>query len=232
MRIQFAITAALVASPFAASAAETFLKYPEAVAAAKAKGGDVVLFVDWPNHAPDSAAVRQVFAAPEFRKSFGESTVWGVYEYTESTTKEEKKPAKGEAPEDAPWNLPAVQVIDPDGRVFATAEGLKADTVRAVMAKIPGLLESRRKRDALWTKARAATGVERANLFGAGLDLMPQEHAEARKDIVGEIRKADPKDASGYIFKYTFDASDFHEKTVDSLIKKKNTDEVLALVDE
>lgn len=232
MQIHSAILAALVASPFTATAAETFLKYPDAIAAAKTKGGDVVLFVDWPNRAPDSAAVRQVFAAPEIRKPFGESTVWGIFEYTESTTPPEKKPAKGEVPEDAPWNLPAVQVIDPDGRVFASSEGLKAETVRAVMARIPALLDTRRKRDALWTKARAASGLERANLFGTGLDLMPQEHAEARKDIVEEIRKADPKDASGYVFKYTFKASTFHEKMVDTLIKAKKTDEVLKLVDE
>ncbi len=232
MHIHSIILAALVASPFAATAAETFLNYPEAIAAAKAKGGDVVLFVDWPNRAPDSAAVRRVFAAPEIRKPFDESTVWGIFEYTESTIEPEKKPAKGEVPEDAPWNLPAVQVIDPDGRVFASSEGLRAGTARAVMAKIPALLDTRRKRDALWTQARAAGGLERANLFGAGLDLMPQKQAEARKDIVEEIRKADPQDASGYAFKYTFRASEFHDKTVNPLLKANKTDEVLKLVDE
>jgi hypothetical protein len=232
MRIHFVLTAAFVAAPFVARAAEPFLNYPEAVASAKAKGADTLLLVDWPDRAPDSAAVRRAFASSEVRTPFGERAVWGVFEYTESAAKEEKKPAKGTTPEFTPWNLPAVGVLDPDGHVFAVAEGLRANTVRSVLSQIPALLDTRRKRDELWAKARATAGVERANLFGAGLDLMAQPQAEARKDIVEEIRKADPKDASGYHFKYTFDASSFHERTVDALIKEKKSAEVLALVDE
>lgn len=232
MRIQFLITAAFVAAPFAARAAEPFLDYPEAAAAAKAKGADIVLLADWPGRAPDSAAVRRALGSTEVRTPFGDRVVWGVFEYTETTVVDGKKPAKGTTPDFTPWNLPAVEVIDPDGRLFAAAEGVRADTVRSVMASVPALLETRRKRDELWTKARAAKGVERANLFGAGLDLMPEPQAGARKDIVEEIRKADPKDASGYLFKYTFDASAFHEKTVDKLLGEKKADEVLALVDE
>lgn len=232
MRIHFLITAAFVAAPFAGRAAEPFLNYPEAVAAAKAKGADTVLLLDHPGRVPDSAAVRAAFAAPEVRKPFGERAVWGVFEYTESVDPAAKKPGKGATPDITVWNLPAVAVLDPDGRAFAVAEGLRAGTARHLLAKIPALLDARRKRDELWVKARAATGVERANLFGAGLDLMGQAQAEARKDIVKEIEKADPKDASGYGFKYTFDGNAFHEKTVDRLLKEKKGAEVLALVEE
>lgn len=233
LRLSFfaAFATALSLCSLEARAAETQFSYEKAVATAKEKGVDVILLADAESNTPDSSAVRRAFNSPALRKPFGDNVVWCLYEYPESTSKTFKKPDKGQAPEVSPWNLPAIMVIDPEGRVFALAEGLRSKNAAATLKKIPSLLDARKKRDALWKKASSAKDAERANLLGAGLDVMPASRAYSRKDIIDEMRKADPQDTTGYIFKYTLDGNQFHQHSVDALIKAKKTGELFALVE-
>lgn len=233
MRIPFILTAALVAAPFAARAAGEFLDYPAALAAAKASGKDILVLADGPGWAPDSGRVRAALASDAARRSLGDRVLWGVFEYESAGAPDAGKPAKkkGAEPEVAPWNLPALLVVDPEGRVGAMAEGLRHDSVGGVLSRVPALLDARKRRDDLWAKARAAAGPERAKLLGAGLDLMPLDRAVERKDIIDDIRKSDAKDSSGYLLKYTFDASAYHEGRVDKLIAEKKVGELLAGID-
>lgn len=212
------------------AATPLFHDYPAALEAAKASGKDILVLVDGPGWAPDSAEVRKVFTSAGARSRFGDRVVWSLIEQHDTGEAPEKK-GKPVEPEVNPWNLPALLVIDPAGRVGAVAEGIRAKTAATILSRVPSLLEARRKRDDLWTRARAASGAARAQLFGAGLDLMPIDRAMERKDIAAEIRKADPKDTTGYGLKYTFDGNAFHEKEVNALIRDKKYDELKKVMD-
>lgn len=233
MRIShFTAIAFSIVTTVAASAAEPlFLDYPAAVAAAKSSRKDILVLVDGPGWAPDSAEVRKVFVSSGVRSRFGDKVVWSLIEQSDTGEAPEKKPGKPVEPEVNPWNLPALLVIDPDGRVGAVAEGVRAKTASGILSRAASLIDTRKKRDDIWKRARAATGSQRAQLFGSGLDLMPLDRAMERKDIIDEIRKADAKDATGYLAKYTFDPGAFHEKQVDPLIRAKKYDELTKLLD-
>ena len=210
-----------------------FLDYPAALEQAKATGSDILLFQDGSDWASESAALNAALASPVARARLGRRVIWARLDNPDLG--EPGKDSKVPVPDVTPWNLPALQLIAPDGRTQVVAEGLTAAKVPGVLAAIPGALDARVRRDALRAKAESASGVEKARLLGAFLDSLPLSLAQGRKDIREAIRKADPKDESGYTFKYDFDAvgaSSFHEHKIGKLLREKKYDEALAEANE
>ena len=104
---------------------------------------------------------------------------------------------------------PRVALLDCEGRAVACENkprrGLTAATLAA---RIKELQAVREKRDALWARAEAAQGPERAELLRQGLDAMGfanwAGNDNGYKPVHDKIRAADPKDESGAVRWLTF----------------------------
>ena len=159
---------------------------------------------DW---SPKSREVTR--AAEHLSKSSAEPVLWCVQDEREEMTEEEKKLPK---PPGAVWNIPAIQVVSPDGHTVFLSEGVSRDTLPAVVKQAVEAVKQQNKADALWEKAAAASGANAAALYGEGLQQLPPYAARERKDILEKIRKADPEDTRGMHFKYTFNHLPYIEK--------------------
>ncbi len=150
---------------------------------------------DW---SPKSMEVAR--AAEEFAKG-NDSIIWCVYDEKNNMTEEElKRPT----PPGTIWNIPAVQVVTPDGYLVYKAEGVSVKGIASVAKKAEEAVTRQKKATELWNKADGMSGTEAAALYGQGLDLLPQYAASERKDILNKVKKADPKDTKGVNTRTTF----------------------------
>lgn len=205
---------------------------------AKEANKDMVVFCDGSNWCRSAAAAGAAVSTPAARALLGDAVLWARHDQPELTSAEVKAMPKdagkkdaGAAPDFIVWNIPALLLVDPRGFTFAAIEGINGDNATAVLVKIKDQLAKRGQRDALWDQAGKTEGAAKAQLLGRGLDLMPENTAAQRKDIIDALKKADPEDVSGYVFKYTFSPSGFHEGTVMKMLGEKNPQGVIALVD-
>lgn len=225
---QFIPIFVMAASSFHARAAD-FVTYSEASATAKQAGRNYVVFYQGPSWLSETAQVTRLLADPAVRKQIGGVDQWAAIP-AEALSNEEVKKTKIK-PDFIPYDLPAFALVDPEGKAFAVTEGVTAANFPQAIKALAAAAPTRERRDALFEKARKASGLERTKLFGQGLDQVQFRFSSQRKDILSEIAKADPNDASGYTFKYTFHASAFHERVAAKLIKEKKQAELFALVD-
>ena len=218
----------------------SYIAYADALSQASGSGRDIVLFVDGSNWSAAAGRVREALASAGLRRSFGDKVIWAridqpemsVAEWDESQKPDNKAKANGrQEPNYTAWNIPALLLLDSSGKVFRAVEGVTTDSLARNLAELKGAMADIEKRDERWTQARGKTGREKATLLGEGLDCMPMNLATERKEIIEQIKAADPDDASGYLLKYTFDPSQFHEGVVMKLIQDKAYDKVFALVD-
>lgn len=233
---------ARLALPLFALAAAPFLRaadlpdYPAALEQAKTSGKDVLLFEDGSGWSAESPALNAALAAQNVA---GGRVILARRDnpnrLTPLTEAERNAERSRPKPDFESKNLPALVLVAPDGHVYAYAEGLTAARLPAALSHLGSRLDLRPRLDALRKKADAATGVERARLLGAYLDSLPFELATRRKDIREILRKEDPKDDTGYTFKYSFDqsgASSLLEGVVLKHIWEKKYDEALAVCNE
>ena len=113
---------------------------------------------DW---SPKSREVTR--AAEHLSKSSAEPVLWCVQDEREEMTEEEKKLPK---PPGAVWNIPAIQVVSPDGHTVFLSEGVSRDTLPAVVKQAVEAVKQQNKANALWEKAAAASGANAAALYG------------------------------------------------------------------
>ena len=220
----------LLAYPVAAMAAPAgFGTYQDVRAAAKAGPSDFVVFYAGPDWRPESAEVVRGLEAPGGRGALSRLTGWASLAAVDLTEENLKK--LPERPDFSPYDLPALALADADGRTFAVAEGLTAANLPQALKALAAAIPVRERRDALFEKAKSAKGSGRAKLYGQGLDQLPFRFSAGRKDILTEIRQADPDDASKYTFKYTFSAGGFHESVTEKMIAEKKHAELFSLVD-
>lgn len=99
---------------------------------------------DW---SPKSREVTR--AAEHLSKSSAEPVLWCVQDEREEMTEEEKKLPK---PPGAVWNIPAIQVVSPDGHTVFLSEGVSRDTLPAVVKQAVEAVKQQNKADALWEK--------------------------------------------------------------------------------
>jgi len=204
--------------------------YPEIHAAAQQAGGDFAVLFVGPDWLPETAAVRGALDQPATTAALTNIVGWA------SVPAEALAPGNVEKlnpkPDFTPYDLPALALVDAAGQTFAVAEAVTARNLPQAIKALAAAAPARARRDALFAKARAASGVASARQFGQGLDQIAFRFSSQRKDILAEIQKADPVDASGYTFKYTFNASGFHERVTQKLIAEKKQAELLAQVDQ
>jgi hypothetical protein len=110
---------------------------------------------------------------------------------------------------------PRIALMDREGRAVACENKPRLYPTPAALAqRVKELRAVREKRDALWTKAEAAQGPERAELYRQSLDAMGfanwAGNDNCYKAIHDKIREADPKDESGAVRWLTFGADPRH----------------------
>lgn len=159
---------------------------------------------DW---SPKSREVTR--AVEHLAKDSADPVLWCIQDEREEMPEEEKKLPK---PPGEIWNIPAIQVVSPDGNTVFLSEGVSRDTLPSVMKQALEAVKQQEKAAALWEKADSASGANAAMLYGEGLQQLPPYAAAARKDILEKIRKADPEDTRGMHFKYTFKHLPYMEK--------------------
>lgn len=220
----------LLAMPFPLSAAPAgFGTYQDVRADAKARAADFVVFYGGPDWLPETAAVTRALEAPGGRASLSGLTGWAFFAAGDLAPEPlDKLPLK---PDFSPYDLPALALADADGHTFAVAEGLTATNLPQALKVLSAAIPGREKRDDLFAKAKPAKGVNRAKLLGQGLDQLPIRFSAQRKDVLADIKSADPDDTTGYTFKYTFNAGSFHESITEKRIAEKKQAELFSLVD-
>lgn len=228
-RFIFPFALALAFLPLPARADATFGEYSAVLDGAKQAGRDFVVFYEGPSWQEESSAVARELNGASRRDRLPKASGWAAIP-AGALAEEEAKKLKVK-PDFTPYNLPALALVDGGGRTYAVAEGLTPANLPQALESLAAAGPARERRDGLWEKAKAASGAERAKLFGQGLDQMDFRFARGWKDILAEIQKADPSDASGYGFKYTFHAATFHEKTTGPMLEAKKQDELIALVE-
>ena len=155
-------------------------------------------------------------------------TVFLEFGRPELATDEEKKAfeaAKGSLKIGDPKSYPALQLLDSQGRLYATICG--PELIYGKEAELVELLKTHQTAMQQGTKLLAqadkATGQERAKLL-AKAALLPNYNAPPK--TVDEISKLDPKNETGYVERLKFNPHHFAMK-----LYNKTPDEVLAEVD-
>jgi len=130
-------------------------------------------------------------------------------------------------------NYPAFFLFDSKGRLYGRFDGVSAgSSSREISKRILELQEKRKQRDTLWAQAEKATGTQKAELLGQGLDLMGMGlgHKDVYKPIFEDIKKADSQDASAYIRKYGFNLKAI-ENQAKKLVGENKQEAAIAYLD-
>ncbi|MCK5001077.1 MAG: hypothetical protein KAS23_16150, partial [Anaerohalosphaera sp.] len=128
---------------------------------------------------------------------------------------------------------PAVFLLDKDARLYGQINGIQHDVNSSDLAEqMLKIHEKRKQRDSYWQKAESSTGIEKAELFGKGLDAIGVGlgHKGVYKPILEQIKKADPDDKSYYARKYTFNAGTYKNEAL-KLAGEKEFDQAIELLD-
>lgn len=104
---------------------------------------------------------------------------------------------------------PRIALMDRQGRAVASENRPRSGLTPATMAaRVKDMRTIRERRDALWARAEAAQGAQRAEWLRQGLDVMGfanwAGNDKCYASIHEQIRAADPKDDSGAVRWLTF----------------------------
>lgn len=226
---------ALVVS--AASARAELTDFASARELAKSSGKDLVVLCVGSGWLPETERLRAAFEKAA-EAAEGGNAVFAVYDDAAGLSGEERKKL-GALPV-AVWAYPAIVYADSEGRPIDRRERVSGKTVAGAKNFAETLGKRRAARDAFWKKAEAATGRERAELIGKGLDAVlgdfpgkkMRDFAGKYRAAIDEMKRADADDASGYHFKYTFWYLPFMENVILKNCAAKNFAANYAYADE
>lgn len=182
--------------------------FTTALEQAKSTKAPIAVFLHGSDWNKTGETMLKAWNDPRFTDVAGKDLVMVSIDRKENPGEAEKAAAKRNEACQPPYrSLPAVALYDDEGRLVATRSG--AAEIKE-SGGLPATVKSMRAvltdRDNLWKRAAGSSGVQRASLYGAGLDRMNQGLGPKNiyQPVLDEIRKADPNDQSGYVGKYTF----------------------------
>lgn len=208
----------------------TAADWPEAVAKAKDQGKDIALLLDGSDWSPVATSFRtQVVGSTAVRNATAKTHVWVTIDSPERETEATKQLAeRNRAFEFRPWNIPAVALADPQGRVYASVAAMDARDSATLLAKLGEAQSAVGRMRAKLTAAEKLTGDRKAAAIGAALAEIDLGLARGQfKGLVQEMAKLDPNDTSGWRLRYEFDDLSFLEGTVLKLCDQKKPDEAV-----
>ena len=129
--------------------------------------------------------------------------------------------------------FPTLMLCDSGGRPYAEA-GFPDEMNPASMLKLlDSQLELKSARDAAFAKAEKATGLEKAKLLIAALELVPETCvSSAYGETIDEIAKLDPEDTTGFVRKARAEKAFAElESEFGELMGKEQIDAAIGLVD-
>lgn len=209
--------------------------WEEAAAAAKAQGRDVAVHLDGSDWSPVAASFRnQVLGAPSVRDALAKGHVRLTLDFPERPSEAAKAlEARNKAFGYRPWNLPGLALADERGRVYGYIPAMEARDAPTLLARVNALIAARQRMRAQLGAAEGQQGERRADALGKALAEIDLDLARGHfGDLVREIAKLDPKDATGWRLRYEFNDLAFLEGTVLRLVRDKKTDEALREIDQ
>jgi hypothetical protein len=181
---------------------------------------------DW--NKPGEAAAK-TWNDPRFVEAAGSTTLLVSIDRKESPNDAEKEAAKRNDKCQPPYrSLPAVALYDCEGRLVSVRSGMnEIQAGGGLSASVKAMHAVLNDRDTLWKRAAGSSGVQRASLLGGGLDRMNQGLGPKNiyQPVLDDMKKADPKDDSGYVGKYTFSRDALLGMVMD---KAKNNEQAAA----
>lgn len=215
-----------------ADAAIKAVSVAEAQEQAKKTNSDYVVFVygkGWDHLSTQYKA--RVWDQPETQAQLEPNTLVCEIYLAENPTEEEQNAQKerNKGFGETVRSYPSVFMFGKDGSCYAALGGKDnlPNNSNAVARKMAQLQRLARKRDAIMAQAGKAEGVQKAKLIGTAYDLPNLRHNN--KEMLKEIKKADPDDKSGYVRRLSFSAWDLHQY----LDKEKfSKEEALKVMDE
>ncbi|MFM2170294.1 MAG: hypothetical protein RI957_523 [Verrucomicrobiota bacterium] len=219
---RFALTLMCCTAAFAVQRAAD---YPEAQRLAKEHAADIVVLVIGSDWNPSSRRYASTWNDGAFADTLPPETILFCWDKIENP--DEAAKILGVKNKDCPAavrSIPGLALIDKDGRLVGTRNGVQELGEPSQLIKhVKNLLTTRVQRDASWKRAEQLQGVNRAEAFGQGLDVMKQQlgHRKAYEPILQEMKKADPEDKSGYIGKYQFPGADLAPHVLSAYVQKK-----------
>lgn len=209
--------------------------WEEAAAAAKAQGKDVAVHLDGSDWSPVAASFRtQALGAASVRDALAKGHLPVTIDSPERPSEAAK--ALGERNKALgfrPWNLPGLALADERGRVYGYIPAMEARDAAALLARVNPILAARERMRSHLGAAEGQQGERRADALGKALAEIDLDLARGQfGDVVREIAKLDPKDATGWRLRYEFNDLAFLEGTVLRLVRDKKLDEALREIDQ
>jgi hypothetical protein len=208
-----------------ALAAAPVADFATALEQAKANKVPIAVFLHGSDWNKSGETLLKAWNDPRFADVAGKDLLMVTIDQKENPSEAEKAASKRNEACQPPYrSLPAVALYDSEGRLVAARSG--AAEIRE-SGGLPASVKSMRvvltDRDSLWKRASGSAGVQRASLYGAGLDRMNQGLGPKNlyQPILDEIRKADPNDQSGYTGKYTFNRQALLDMAMDKATKNE-----------
>lgn len=195
------LCAAVMAAPVA-QAAQTAENYEQAKSMVTDDG--YILFIygkGWDKKGDTQC--RRLMADPAIQKAAGNAVMIlaPLLQFPDDAGKAEMKAVAGDLvypSASAKISYPAIVMYSKTNRRYAFICGpdMVKNDVKAIAARMEKHLAALHKQDALLAKADAAKGGEKAKLL---FEASHVTDAEPIDKIINEIKKADPKDESGYV---------------------------------
>ena len=209
--------------------------WEEAAAAAKPQGRDVAVHLDGSDWSPVARSFRdQALGASSVRQALSKDHILVTIDSPERPSEAAKAlEARNKPFGYRPWNLPGLALADERGRVYGYIPAMEARDAATLLARLNGLLAARQRMRAQLGAAEGQQGERRADALGKALAEIDLDLARGQfGDVVKEIAKLDPKDATGWRLRYEFNDLSFLEGTVLRLVREKKPDEALREIDQ
>jgi hypothetical protein len=224
------LTLLLAATSLAAQPAH----WQEAAAAAKTQSKDVAVYLDGSDWSPFAKSFRNdVLGASSVRTTLAKGHILVTIDSPENPSDAAKALAEPNKPFGyRPWNLPGLALADERGRVYGYVAAAEAKDAASFLARLNPLLAARERMRSHLAAAEALQGEPRADALGKALAEIDLDLARGQfGDVVKEMAKLDPKDATGWRLRYEFNDLSFLEGTVLRLVRDKKVDEALREID-
>ncbi len=192
------------------------LPWAQAREQAKKQNKPVALLVTGSEWLPKAQEVKKSW--DDVEKVLTDKAVWAIFVETammeNSEVKEAHLPVEN-------YNLPEVILADPQGRLFAR---IPAASVRkgteSLKETVNKKLKAYTEHASFLEQAKTAQGEQKAQFIGKALDKMAVTDAVNRNDLINDMKKADPDDKTGYVFKYELGAMPRTPGAMENLYKK------------
>jgi hypothetical protein len=209
--------------------------WQEAAAAAKAQGKDVAVHLDGSDWSPVATSFRdQVLGASAVRDALAKGHIRVSIDSPENPSDAAKALAEPNKPFGfRPWNLPGLALADERARAYGYVAAAEARDAADFLARLNAILAARERMRGHLAAAEALQGEARADALGKALAEIDLGLARGQfGEVVKEIAKLDPKDATGWRLRYEFNDLAFLEGTVLRLVRDKKVDEALREIDQ